>query len=160
MQQHGDVMPNATPRGIVFACALVGTAAAAACDGGSASLSPAEQAHEQSLVVIGRAGTASGAPIANAVVTMQVMSNGKRGGQFGCTGDLLVGQWVVQPPRDGLFTHDLRVTATSAPMCLIVLSMRSGDAVWRDTTTMVKRFSDVTGGIVPDTVRLDLRFSP
>ena len=152
-------MPNAVVRSVVVASGLIGSTVIAACDGGSASLAPSEHPREQALVVIGRAGTASGAPIANAIVTMQVLSNGKPGGEFGCTGDQRVGQWAVQPPKDGLFTSDLRVVAAAAPMCLIVLSMRSGDAVWRDTTTLVTRFRTVTDGFAPDTVRLDLRFS-
>jgi hypothetical protein len=153
-------MPNVNVRAMSVGCALIGAVALTACGGdGHASVTSAEQAREQALVVIGRAGTASGAPIANAIVTIQVLFNGKPGGEFGCTGDKLLGYWSVQPPRDGLFLSDLRVTALAAPMCLVVLSTRSGDPVWRDTTTLVTRFRAVTDGVAPDTVRLDLRFS-
>ena len=132
-------------------------AAVAACsDDDAAPLTP----REQSLVVIGRAGEASGAPIANAIVTLQVLWPGTTGGEFGCTGRTLVGQWVIAPPRDGLFVRELRVSASSAPMCIIALSTRSGEPVWRDTTAVVVRFSPVSETAAPDTIRLDLRFSP
>ena len=136
--------------------ALVGIAVLAACGGDSSPVTPREQV----LVVIGRAGELSGAPIANAIVTLQVLWPGQAGGEFGCTGRTLVGHWVVAPPRDGLFVRELRVSATAEPMCIIALSTRSGDSVWRDTTTLITRFSPATADVVPDTVRLDLRLAP
>jgi hypothetical protein len=75
-------------------------AALAACGGDSI----APRFVESSLVAAGRVLATDGAPAAGALVMVQTLGSGKPGGEFGCTGSYLSGNWVVLTGPDGRFT--------------------------------------------------------
>jgi hypothetical protein len=117
-----------------------------------------ERAVESSLVVDGRVlDASSSAPIDQALVHIQTLSGGKAGGEFGCTGAYLTGDWSFLTDASGRFTADLRLTTTRRPVCVVVLGTRPGAAGWRDTAWVVAPFKPVTTSSAPDTVRFALR---
>lgn len=116
--------------------------------------------HPQSLVAEGRVVDASGAPVDGALVQVQALWPGEAGGEFGCRGTYLVGQWTLVTPSDGEFGIEIRLNAPSSPTCLVVLGMRAGETAWRDTASVVARFTPVAKGVTPDTVHFDLMFPP
>jgi hypothetical protein len=125
-----------------------------ACGGGSSSFSPRQGA----LVAEGRVSDAAGVPIGNAVVHVEALWPGTAGGEFGCSGTYLVGDWSMFSASDGRFGIEMRLTAPDSPTCIIVLGSPPGDAVARDTASALAQFTRTTAGVAPDTVHLDLRF--
>ena len=134
-------------RGMLLGVAL------AACGGGSTE----PRFVESALVASGRVLDATGAPADNALVGIDAMNAGKPGGEYGCTGAYLVGNWAVLPGPDGRFTIGLGLLSDGAPVCVIVRATVFGDSVWRDTTYVVRAFTPVTPGVAPDTAHFELR---
>lgn len=126
----------------------------AACGGGESSLTPRQGA----LVAEGRVTDALGGPIGGAVVHVQALWPGTTGGELGCSGSYLVGDWFMISTSDGRFGIEMRLTAPDSPACIVVLGAPAGDSVWRDTASVVAPFTRTTAGVAPDTVQLDLRF--
>ena len=134
--------------------AFAGTAltALAACAGDST----APRFVESSLVAAGRVLGAGGAPAKNALVGIDAMNKGKAGGEYGCDGEYLVGNWFAFADADGRFTLTLNLQSNGAPFCVIVRAVGVGDSTWRDTASVVRAFTPVAPGVSPDTVRFEL----
>lgn len=112
---------------------------------------------ESALVASGRVVYPAGAPAREALVGIDAMSKGKPGGDYGCTGAYLVGNWFAFTDADGRFTLKLGLQSDGAPFCVIVRAVAAGDTAWRDTASVVRAFTPLTPGVAPDTVQFDLR---
>jgi hypothetical protein len=130
-------------------------AALAAC-GGSPS---APRFVESSLVAAGRVRDQAGGPVREAIVMIDAMTAGKPGGEFGCTGAYLTGNWVAFTDADGRFTVGMGQQSDGRPICVVVFAVPAGDSdtTWRDTAFVLRRFTPVAPGVAPDTVHFDLR---
>jgi hypothetical protein len=128
------------------------------CSGASEPVTP----RATSLVAAGRVVDAAGSPIERAGIHIQALWSGRQGGDFGCSGTALVGDWLLFADPNGAFTSEMRLgaTGTVAPVCVVVLGMRPDDSAWRDTASVVAAFKPVAEGVAPDTVRFALRFGP
>jgi hypothetical protein len=133
--------------------AAVAAATLAACAGDST----APRFVESSLVAAGRVLVTEGAPAEGALVHVQTLSSGKAGGEFGCTGSYLTGDWVALTNPDGRFTIPMGLRSDGTPVCIVVLALGAGDTAWRDTASVVRAFTPVATGVAPDTVHFDLR---
>lgn len=124
----------------------------AACGGDST----APRFVEASLVAAGRVLVPGGAPAQNAIVVIDAMNKGRPGGEYGCDGEYLVGNWATFADADGRFTLKLDLQSNGTPFCVIVRAVGAGDSVWRDTVSVVKAFTPVAAGVAPDTVHFEL----
>jgi len=140
-----------TPAGRLVA--VVATTVLAACGGDST----APRFVESSLVASGRVLSAAGAPAGDAIVGIEAMNKGKSGGDYGCTGEYLVGDWVTTTDVDGRFTFKMNLQSNGGPLCVVVRAAGRGDTTWRDTASVVRGFTPVAPGAAPDTVWFDLR---
>jgi hypothetical protein len=112
---------------------------------------------ESALVASGRVLYAAGAPAENALVGIDAMNAGKPGGEYGCSGAYLVGNWLTQTSGDGRFALTLDLLSDGSPVCVVVRAVGAGDTAWRDTTFVVRAFTPAAPGVAPDTVPFDLR---
>jgi hypothetical protein len=122
---------------------------------GDSSVSAPQDA---ALVTVGRAVDGSGSAITGAIVAVQTFWPGRLGSRFGCTGEILIGQWTVTTAADGEFGLYLRLRTPSSPICVVVLGAPPGQSVWSDTASVLAPFT-VTPGVAPDTVRFELRLA-
>lgn len=147
-------MPNALLE-VPIRALLVSLVMLAACSRDST----APKFVESSLVAAGRVLGAGGVPAQNALVGIDAMNKGKAGGDYGCDGEYLVGNWATFADADGRFALTLNLQSNGTPYCVIVRAVGVGDSTWRDTASVVRVFKPVSPGVAPDTVRFELQVS-
>ena len=114
---------------------------------------------ESSLVATGRVLGAGGVPAQSAIVQIDAMNKGRPGGEYGCDGEYLTGNWVTSADADGRFAFTLTMQSNGTPFCVIVRAVGIGDSTWRDTASVVRAFKPVAPGVAPDTVHFELEIS-
>ena len=111
-----------------------------------------------SLVIIGDVRTAAGAPTSQAIVHLQALSQGRSGGELGCTGSSLIGDKVGLTGDDGRLAMELGAGSIGgSSVCIIALAKRLGAVRWGDTVSFVYSFIPRTALTPPDTVPVELR---